>query len=151
MKRFTRQILTVPKISIVPSYGGSLWTMQDKLMTAIAARAPSGTNMQPWCVHVVAGEVKEKLSRAIVDAHEAGGEEQLDRAGLGDPPGLPDAHRQPHPVRKLLRDGEVHHPPARPRLAALRAALSRPLACAGPARLGTHRHADPRGIVPRDS
>jgi nitroreductase len=37
--------------------------------------AMSGTNMQPWCVHVVAGEAKEKLSRAIVDAFEAGGEE----------------------------------------------------------------------------
>jgi len=30
--------------------------------------------MQPWCVHVVAGEAKEKLSRAILDAFEAGGE-----------------------------------------------------------------------------
>ena len=28
-----------PKISVVPSYGGSLWTMQDKLMTAIAGKA----------------------------------------------------------------------------------------------------------------
>lgn len=41
----------------------------------VASRAPSGTNMQPWCVHVVAGEAKDKLSRAILDAHEAGGEE----------------------------------------------------------------------------
>ena len=28
-----------PTISIVPSYGGSLWTMQDKLLTAIAGKA----------------------------------------------------------------------------------------------------------------
>ena len=41
----------------------------------VAARAPSGTNMQPWCVHLVAGEAKDRLSRAILDAHEAGGEE----------------------------------------------------------------------------
>ena len=41
----------------------------------VASRAPSGTNMQPWCVHVVAGEAKERLSRAILDAFEVGGEE----------------------------------------------------------------------------
>jgi len=41
----------------------------------VASRAPSGTNMQPWNVHVVAGEAKEKMSRAILDAFEAGGEE----------------------------------------------------------------------------
>lgn len=41
----------------------------------MASRAPSGTNMQPWCVHVVAGQAKEKLSRAILEAFEAGGAE----------------------------------------------------------------------------
>jgi len=41
----------------------------------VASRAPSGTNMQPWCVHVVVGKAKEELSRAILDAFEAGGEE----------------------------------------------------------------------------
>jgi nitroreductase len=41
----------------------------------VASRAPSGTNMQPWYVHVVAGEAKEKLSRAILEAFEAGSEE----------------------------------------------------------------------------
>ena len=40
----------------------------------VASRTPSGTNMQPWCVHVVAGKTKEGLSRAILDAYEAGGE-----------------------------------------------------------------------------
>jgi nitroreductase len=35
----------------------------------VAARAPSGTNMQPWRVYVVAGAQKEALSRAIVTAH----------------------------------------------------------------------------------
>jgi nitroreductase len=42
---------------------------------SVASRAPSGTNMQPWCVHVVAGEAKASLSKAIVEAFEAGGEE----------------------------------------------------------------------------
>jgi len=41
----------------------------------VASRAPSGTNMQPWTVYVVAGEAKEKMSRAILDAFESGGEE----------------------------------------------------------------------------
>jgi nitroreductase len=40
----------------------------------VASCAPSGTNMQPWCVHVVVGEAKEKLSRAILDAFAAGSE-----------------------------------------------------------------------------
>ncbi len=32
----------------------------------VAARAPSGTNMQPWKVYVVSGERKEALSKAIL-------------------------------------------------------------------------------------
>jgi nitroreductase len=40
----------------------------------VASRAPSGTNMQPWSVHVVTGEAKERLSRAILDAIEGGDE-----------------------------------------------------------------------------
>ncbi|MCB1546135.1 MAG: nitroreductase family protein, partial [Rhodoblastus sp.] len=39
----------------------------------IASRAPSGTNMQPWRVHVVAGEAKDKLSKAILDHFTSGG------------------------------------------------------------------------------
>jgi nitroreductase len=42
---------------------------------SVASRAPSGTNMQPWRVHVVAGEAKASLSKAILEAFEAGGEE----------------------------------------------------------------------------
>jgi nitroreductase len=41
----------------------------------VASRSPSGTNMQPWCVHVVAGAAKDMLSRAILEAFETGGEE----------------------------------------------------------------------------
>ncbi len=40
----------------------------------IAARAPSGTNMQPWHVWVVAGEAKAKLSQAVIAARDAGQE-----------------------------------------------------------------------------
>ena len=39
----------------------------------LASRAPSGTNMQPWRVHVVAGEAKTKLSKAILDHFMSGG------------------------------------------------------------------------------
>jgi len=33
----------------------------------VASRAPSGTNTQPWKVYVLTGQVKEKLSRTILD------------------------------------------------------------------------------------
>ena len=35
----------------------------------VAARAPSGTNMQPWRAYVLTGGVKERLSDALVQAH----------------------------------------------------------------------------------
>jgi nitroreductase len=35
----------------------------------IAARAPSGTNTQPWQVHVLTGRAKERLSERIIKAH----------------------------------------------------------------------------------
>ncbi len=35
----------------------------------IAARAPSGTNTQPWQVHVLTGQAKERLSDRIIKAH----------------------------------------------------------------------------------
>ncbi|WP_083269478.1 nitroreductase [Bosea vaviloviae] len=37
-----------------------------------ASRAPSGTNFQPWHVHVVTGTARERLSRAVLAAAEAG-------------------------------------------------------------------------------
>lgn len=36
---------------------------------AVAARAPSGTNTQPWKVYVLTGGAKARLSAAIVDAY----------------------------------------------------------------------------------
>jgi nitroreductase len=37
-------------------------------LLALASRAPSGSNIQPWRVRVIAGEAKERLTRAILDA-----------------------------------------------------------------------------------
>jgi nitroreductase len=34
----------------------------------IAARAPSGTNMQPWKVYVTSGETKRRIAEAILDS-----------------------------------------------------------------------------------
>lgn len=36
----------------------------------VAARAPSGTNTQPWKVHVLTGEAKERLTRDILAAYD---------------------------------------------------------------------------------
>ncbi len=38
----------------------------------VAARAPSGTNMQPWRAYAVAGSVKDRLTEALLAAHQAG-------------------------------------------------------------------------------
>lgn len=37
----------------------------------LAARAPSGTNTQPWKVHALAGEAKDRLCAAVMEAREA--------------------------------------------------------------------------------
>lgn len=34
----------------------------------VASRAPSGTNTQPWCVHVVMGQARQRLSERILAA-----------------------------------------------------------------------------------
>jgi len=39
---------------------------------ALASRAPSGSNIQPWKVRVVAGETRDRLCRAILDAFDRG-------------------------------------------------------------------------------
>ncbi len=39
-------------------------------LLAVAARAPSGTNTQPWQVHVLTGQAKDKLSREIRAAYD---------------------------------------------------------------------------------
>jgi nitroreductase len=37
-------------------------------LLAVASRSPSGSNIQPWKVRVVAGEVRQQLTQAILDA-----------------------------------------------------------------------------------
>lgn len=39
---------------------------------AIASTAPSGSNIQPWQVHVVTGAARDRLSQALVQAHARG-------------------------------------------------------------------------------
>ncbi len=46
----------------------------EKILAA-ASRAPSGTNTQPWNVAVVAGELKKKLTAALLDAFARQGKE----------------------------------------------------------------------------
>ena len=41
-------------------------TISDIL--AVASRAPSGTNTQPWRVHVLSGAPKAKLSARVIEA-----------------------------------------------------------------------------------
>jgi len=45
-------------------------------LLALASRAPSGTNIQPWKVYVVAGKAKTALSAAIMAVYDAGGENE---------------------------------------------------------------------------
>ncbi|GHU33920.1 nitroreductase [Betaproteobacteria bacterium] len=44
----------------------------------LAARAPSGTNVQPWKVYALAGPEKEALGRAITEKYLASGFEKTD-------------------------------------------------------------------------
>ncbi len=46
-------------------------------LLAVASRAPSGTNIQPWKVYVVAGEAKAGLTKAILEAYD--GDEKYER------------------------------------------------------------------------
>ncbi len=49
-------------------------TVERELVEAIladAARAPSGTNIQPWKIHVVAGETRARLEREVLAHREA--------------------------------------------------------------------------------
>ncbi|MFV0296280.1 MAG: nitroreductase [Hyphomicrobiaceae bacterium] len=45
-------------------------TIRDILR--VSSRAPSGTNSQPWFVHVVTGGAKDKLSQSVIAAAKAG-------------------------------------------------------------------------------
>src|SRR5512146_1740051 len=40
---------------------------------ALAARAPSGSNLQPWKVHVLTGPARARLCARVMQAHDDGG------------------------------------------------------------------------------
>lgn len=70
--------------------------VEDETVRAIlsaASRAASGTNIQPWQVHVVTGEAKERLSQAALAAAEA------DQISL-EYPYLPEAVKEPYLSRR---------------------------------------------------
>lgn len=46
---------------------------------ALASRSASGSNIQPWKVHVVSGDVRAELSRAILNAIKRDGYEKYQR------------------------------------------------------------------------
>ena len=48
-------------------------------LLAVASRSPSGSNIQPWKVRVLAGEPRMRLARAIVEAIERDGNSALKR------------------------------------------------------------------------
>ncbi len=48
-------------------------------LLALASRAPSGTNIQPWKVRVVAGEARARLTRAILEALDRDGPAKYQR------------------------------------------------------------------------
>ena len=55
-------------------------TMEEIL--AVASRAPSGTNIQPWKVHVLTGAARERFCAMIMAAHE----EEYERKKRGEAP-----------------------------------------------------------------
>ena len=55
----------VPKETVESILGAARW-------------APSGANIQPWCVHAVTGTTKEKVTSALLDARAAGAEPKPD-------------------------------------------------------------------------
>lgn len=46
---------------------------------SLASRAPSGTNIQPWHVHVVGGEARDRLTKAMHEEYDRLGEEGWQR------------------------------------------------------------------------
>src|SRR3954454_20176015 len=91
-----------PSKGALPFQAGSVaWTVEEALLSrrslrafrpdpvpremverilALASRAPSGTNVQPWKVHALAGSAKDSLVREMHDAFMAHGEEGWKRA-----------------------------------------------------------------------
>jgi nitroreductase len=60
---------------------------------ADAARAPSGTNSQPWFVHVVTGAARDRVSKTVLEAAHAGARSE-EYPYFPDEPGEPYVHRR---------------------------------------------------------
>lgn len=61
-----------------------------KAILQTAARAPSGTNMQPWHAWAIAGDVKDRFSKAVMERRELSSDEDKSERryypeGLGEP------------------------------------------------------------------
>jgi nitroreductase len=61
----------------------------------VAARAPSGTNMQPWRVYVVEGETKQRISDAILNSGI-----RAEKAGWDEYKYYPDQFFEPYLTRR---------------------------------------------------
>lgn len=61
----------------------------------VSSRAPSGTNMQPWNVYAVAGDIKTQLSDAILDAHYHHQDDHKSEYGY-----YPDGFEEPYKSRR---------------------------------------------------
>jgi nitroreductase len=48
-------------------------------LLALASRSPSGSNIQPWKLHVFSGSLRQRITRAILEAIDGGGREQHQR------------------------------------------------------------------------
>lgn len=48
-------------------------------LLALASRSPSGSNIQPWKVHVFSGALRERITRTILEAIDRGPREQYKR------------------------------------------------------------------------
>jgi nitroreductase len=48
-------------------------------LLAVACRSPSGSNIQPWKVRVIGGEIRTRLTQAILDAIERDGVDKYQR------------------------------------------------------------------------
>lgn len=64
-------------------------------MLALASRAASGTNLQPWQVTVCSGARKAELTRRLLDAHDKGGEGHVEEYAI-----YPAAWREPYLSRR---------------------------------------------------
>lgn len=63
-------------------------------LLSVAARAPSGTNMQPWGAYVTTGHTKERLYQAVIGAVQNGATPQPEY------PYYPERFREPYVSRR---------------------------------------------------